>query len=183
VSQAVLWLRPSGVSPAEELLARKFDLRVVSLPDSGSPEHSPREAGLQVSFVQGSAEERLAQSSDVIGQGPGAAAAVWLARQYPERVQQLVLVSPQPDSELLARAHEIGCLTLIVQGSHDQSSAGRELRKRIPSSYLAYVYGAGPEVDADKPARFAGLVAEFLTRGEAFIINWNEENVWEPSRT
>ncbi len=161
MTAAVLWLRPNGVSPAEELLAQKFDLRVVRHAE-------PLE---------------LPPSCDVIAQGQRASEAAWLAAQQPERVQQLVLVSPEPDSELLAGANEIGCLTLIVQGSHDQSSAGRELRTRIPSSYLAYVYGAGPEVDADKPARFAGLVAEFLTRGEAFIINWNEENVWEPSRT
>ena len=104
-----------------------------------------------------------------------------IAALHPENVQQLILVSPTGVDR--DRLEDISCLTLIVQGSHDAGAAGQELRKRIASSYLAYIYGAGPDVAADKPERLAALVTEFLTRGEAFIINWNEENVWEPSRT
>jgi hypothetical protein len=48
------------------------------------------------------------------------------------------------------------------------------LKKRIPSSYLCYVYDAAHNIEMDQPDRFASLVKEFLERAEAFIINWKE---------
>jgi pimeloyl-ACP methyl ester carboxylesterase len=79
------------------------------------------------------------------------------------------------DTALVERLGEIGCLTLIVQGTHDgvvPNESGQLLRKRIASSYLAYVFDAAHMIDFDQPARFGGLIAEFFSRGEAFIINW-----------
>jgi pimeloyl-ACP methyl ester carboxylesterase len=81
------------------------------------------------------------------------------------------------DGDLVARLSEIRCLTLIVQGTRDgviPAESGRLLRQRIASSYLAYVFDAGHMIDSDQPARFAALLSEFLTRGEAFIINWQD---------
>jgi pimeloyl-ACP methyl ester carboxylesterase len=81
------------------------------------------------------------------------------------------------DTELADRLPEIQCLTLIVQGTEDgitPPDSGRLLKKRIPSSYLCYVYDAAHNIEMDQPDRFASLVKEFLERAEAFIINWKE---------
>ncbi len=79
------------------------------------------------------------------------------------------------DRDLVARLPDLQCLTLVVMGTRDPNipgATGRLLREQIARSYLTYVYGAGHVVDLDQPARFASLITEFLTRGEAFIINW-----------
>ncbi|HLG72656.1 MAG TPA: alpha/beta hydrolase [Chloroflexota bacterium] len=81
------------------------------------------------------------------------------------------------DAELIDRLGEIQCLTLIVQGTRDgviPAESGRLLRRRIRSSYLAYLFDAAHMIDSDQPARLAGLLEEFFTRGEAFIINWSD---------
>jgi len=108
---------------------------------------------------------------DLVAIGSGAAQAVRMAAEHPELVDQLVLVGPDGD---LALAEQVQCLTLIVQGSEDERDIGRELKRRIRASYLCYVYGAGHDVEADQPARLKALIDEFLERGEAFIINWKE---------
>lgn len=82
------------------------------------------------------------------------------------------------DRELLARLHEIECLTLLIQGTEDgliPPESGRLLKKHIPSSYLTYVFDAAHGIEYDQPARFASLVQEFFERGQAFIINWKDE--------
>jgi len=81
------------------------------------------------------------------------------------------------DQELMARLHEITCPTLIVCGTKDgviPPESGRLLRGRIRTSYLAFLYDAAHAIEVDQPLRFERLVREFLTRGEAFIINWGD---------
>jgi hypothetical protein len=45
------------------------------------------------------------------------------------------------------------------------------LRHNIPKSLLNYVYDAAHNIESDQPERLAGLVADFLERGIAFIVN------------
>jgi pimeloyl-ACP methyl ester carboxylesterase len=162
--QPLLSLGPDG--PAQALLAESF--RVLALPEGSS--------AADLMDLARSLKDEVGQC-DVLGHGLGVELAATIAAQHPELVAQLVLAAPsEPSAELAARLSGIACLTLIVQGTRDSDDMGRMFRERIPSSYLAYVYGAGHDVAVDQPARFAGLVTEFLTRGEAFIINWSGDN-------
>ena len=78
------------------------------------------------------------------------------------------------DSDLVARLGDIEALTLILHGTKDgviPSSSPRLLRERIPHAHLIYVYDAAHNIEVDQPDRFIGLVQDFLTRGEAFLVN------------
>ena len=78
------------------------------------------------------------------------------------------------DDALVDRLGEIEALTLILHGTRDGAvpiSSPRLLKSRIPRSFLIYVYDAAHAIEVDQPDYFAGLVEDFLTRGEAFLVN------------
>ncbi|HEY5209649.1 MAG TPA: alpha/beta hydrolase [Stellaceae bacterium] len=79
------------------------------------------------------------------------------------------------DHALMARLGEIGCLTLIVQGTKDGILApdgARAIKSRIRRSHLIFVYDAAHVIETDQPARFTALVGDFLGRAEGFLVNW-----------
>ena len=78
------------------------------------------------------------------------------------------------DDALVARLGEIEALTLILHGTKDGAipiSSPRLLKGRIPRAFLIYVYDAAHAIEVDQPEYFTGLVSDFLTRGEAFLVN------------
>ena len=78
------------------------------------------------------------------------------------------------DDALVDRLGEIEALTLILHGTRDGAipiSSPRLLKNRIPRAFLIYVYDAAHAIEVDQPEYFAGLVKDFLTRGEAFLVN------------
>jgi len=82
------------------------------------------------------------------------------------------------DEALAARAGEITARTLILLGTRDLAiprETGVFLKAKLPASHLAYVYDAGHSIEVDQPARFLRIVAAYLERGEAYIVNWGKE--------
>ncbi len=78
------------------------------------------------------------------------------------------------DEALVARLGEIECQTLILQGTKDgmmPPESGQLLMREIPHAKLLYVYDAGHNIEVDQPQRFVSLIRDFLSRGEAFIVN------------
>ena len=78
------------------------------------------------------------------------------------------------DEALVERLGDIEALTLILHGTKDGAipiSSPRLLKNRIPRAFLIYVYDAAHAIEVDQPEYFAGLVTDFLTRGEAFLVN------------
>jgi pimeloyl-ACP methyl ester carboxylesterase len=78
------------------------------------------------------------------------------------------------DADLVTRLGDIEALTLIVHGTKDgiiPVESPRLLKARIPHATLLFIYDAAHSIDVDQPVRFAGVVDDFLTRGEAFIVN------------
>jgi pimeloyl-ACP methyl ester carboxylesterase len=78
------------------------------------------------------------------------------------------------DEGLVDRLGEIECQTLILQGTKDgmmPPESGQLLMREIPRAKLVYVYDAGHNIEVDQPERFVDLIRDFLTRGEAFIVN------------
>ncbi len=79
------------------------------------------------------------------------------------------------DEALIARVGEITALTMILQGERDgivADAAVQFLRSSIPRCHLIYIYDAAHVLEVDQPGRFSTVVGDFLTRGEAFIVNW-----------
>ena len=76
------------------------------------------------------------------------------------------------DEALVARLGEIECQTLILQGTKDgmmPPESGQLLMREIPHAKL--LYDAGHNIEVDQPQRFVSLIRDFLSRGEAFIVN------------
>ena len=83
------------------------------------------------------------------------------------------------DHELIARLGEIEALTLILLGTKDGRigpDSVQLLKREIPRSHMIYVYDAAHNIEVDQPERFAGVVGDFLTRAEAFIVNWGDRD-------
>jgi pimeloyl-ACP methyl ester carboxylesterase len=81
------------------------------------------------------------------------------------------------DEPLAARLGEVRAPTLVLLGTKDgvtPPEAGRRLKHSIPNSYLTYIFDAAHVIEVDQPERFVRVVRDFLTHGEAFIINWKD---------
>lgn len=77
------------------------------------------------------------------------------------------------DQALADKLPEIKARTLIVMGYKEQIipiETGHLLKAKIPHSHLTYVFGAAHAIEFDQPARVGTLVADFLERGESFIV-------------
>ncbi len=78
------------------------------------------------------------------------------------------------DEKLASQLGKIQCLTMIMHGTRDgrvPEEAVQFLKRDIPRSHLIYVYDAAHSMETDQPARFAHLVADFMERAEAFLVN------------
>src|SRR5262249_3066994 len=76
--------------------------------------------------------------------------------------------------DLRAVLGDITCVTLLLAGADDDVSMPetiRLLKSRMPRSYLVYVFDARHAIEVDQPNRFHGVVTDFLTWGEAFLVN------------
>ena len=77
------------------------------------------------------------------------------------------------DAALAARLGEIKARTLIVMGYKEEVipvEAGHLLKAKIPQSHLTYIFGAAHAVEFDQPKLVGTLVADFLERGESFLV-------------
>jgi pimeloyl-ACP methyl ester carboxylesterase len=76
--------------------------------------------------------------------------------------------------ELLARLKEIKAPTLVVMASADQQVPGEAMvpyQRAIPWVYRMVIYGAAHELPISAAPRWVNLVADFIDRGEAFVVN------------
>jgi pimeloyl-ACP methyl ester carboxylesterase len=77
------------------------------------------------------------------------------------------------DKALEVRLPEITARTLIVMGEQERVipiEAAHLLKARIPHSHLTYIFGAAHAIEFDQPGLVSRLVADFLERGESFIV-------------
>jgi pimeloyl-ACP methyl ester carboxylesterase len=75
---------------------------------------------------------------------------------------------------LLARLKEIKAPTLVVMASADQVVPGEAMvpyQRAIPWVYRMVIYGAAHELPISAAPRWVNLVADFIDRGEAFVVN------------
>jgi pimeloyl-ACP methyl ester carboxylesterase len=95
-----------------------------------------------------------------------------------QAAQTLALVQrlrgPERDAVLEDRLREVAIRTLILFGTLDSiipPEIGRLYKELLPSAHLVFVYDAGHSIAAERPEAFAEVVADFLERGEAFLIS------------
>jgi pimeloyl-ACP methyl ester carboxylesterase len=78
----------------------------------------------------------------------------------------------EPDLE--ARMSGLTMPVLVVLGTRDAlipPELGRLYKDLIPSAHLVLVYDAGHAISAERPEAFEEVVADFLERGDAFVIS------------
>jgi pimeloyl-ACP methyl ester carboxylesterase len=84
------------------------------------------------------------------------------------------LMGPNRDPELEARLAELSLPVLVVFGTRDglvPPRMGSIYKRQIVNCSLVFVYDAAHEVQFDRPEAFARLVADFVERQEAFVVN------------
>ena len=82
--------------------------------------------------------------------------------------------SPVLSQETEDRLGEVQCPTLLVFGLHDKLAspeAGSILREKLPNSHLSFIYDAGHAIALERPESLAGLVVDYVTRQETFIVS------------
>jgi len=93
---------------------------------------------------------------------------------------------PNSNKDFLNQLTKIKNLTLILMGNNDSivsSESAQIIKEYIEHSYLIYIYDAGHGIGIDQPERVASLMSDFLTRGQAFIVNWTgRDNKDAPTR-
>lgn len=90
-----------------------------------------------------------------------------------QRRALLQRVNSESRQDVEARMAEVNVPTLVIFGTSDRLTPpelGRIYREKMPRAHLVLLYDAGHEAAADRPEAFATLVADFLERGEAFIV-------------
>jgi pimeloyl-ACP methyl ester carboxylesterase len=112
------------------------------------------------------------ERSSLVAIAAGSRSALALAIAAPERIDRLILISPQlpTDSAELPELSAVKAATLVLIGTSNSpaaTEAGRLCREKIPSCHLSFVYG-------DELARNLGAwlapIIQFLEEGEQFII-------------
>lgn len=77
-------------------------------------------------------------------------------------------------AELEGRLKEIACQTLVLWATADEMLAPESMapyQREIENCYRMFIYGAAHELPISAGERWVSLVDDFVTRGEAFIVN------------
>ena len=152
----------SPLTPAHELLARRFRVIAVEAP-----------ATLPLPALAGLATVLGVEGGGLWATASGVQIALALAREAPERVRSLLLEAPdavRPDAALA----RLAVPTLVVVGTRDDAAVaerGRGYKDLMPNAHLVFVYDAGHAVASDRPEAFAEVAGDFLERHEAFVIS------------
>jgi pimeloyl-ACP methyl ester carboxylesterase len=83
------------------------------------------------------------------------------------------LMGPPRDEALEAHLRELQVPTLVLFGTEDRvvpPEMGRHYRELLPSCSLIFVYDAGHVMEEERPEAFTAVVADFLERGQGFVV-------------
>jgi len=163
--EAIVAIVSDGDFPtrAHSLLAEQRRVIVfATTADDGSPQEAARRIGAAAATLS---IERF----DLMGEGAGAAAAMWLAAAAEAEIGSVVLAAPDgvPDEAF----GEIKRSALVLSGTKDQSAAGDRWRTLLPDCHFMLVYDAGPAIGAERPEAVAFIALEFFERRDLFLVS------------
>jgi pimeloyl-ACP methyl ester carboxylesterase len=106
---------------------------------------------------------------DLMGEGAGAAAALWLALAPQADIGSVVLAAPEglPDEAFRAIKRPV----LVLSGTKDPSAAGDRYRTLLPDCHFMFVYDAGRAIGAERPEALAFIAREFFERRDLFLVS------------
>ncbi len=160
---AIVVIVGAGEQPtrAHELLAERRRV-VVFAADGAAPQ---QEAGRVAAAVTALGIEQF----DLLGEGAGAAAALWLALDPEAEIGALVLAAPDgtPDDAF----HYIKQPVLVLCGTKDAPNASDRYRALLPDSHFMLVYDAGGAIGSERPEALAFIAQEFFERGALFLVS------------
>jgi pimeloyl-ACP methyl ester carboxylesterase len=84
------------------------------------------------------------------------------------------LSGPNQDSELMGRMRRMTLPVLVLFGTQDgliSPEIAPLYKELLINCYVIYVYAAAHEMQFDRPDAVAGVVADFVQRQEAFVVN------------
>jgi pimeloyl-ACP methyl ester carboxylesterase len=150
-------------SRAHALLAERRRVMVFAMTaDAGMPQEAARRLGAAVIAL---GLERF----DLIGEGTGAATAMWLALAPEVDIGSVVLAPPDGPPDEAFR--EMQRPVLVLSGTKDQSAAGDCWRTLLPDCHFMFVYDAGPAIGAERPEALAFIAHEFFERRDLFLVS------------
>jgi hypothetical protein len=148
---------------AHALLAERRRVIVFAMTaNEGSPQEGARRIGAAVAAL---GIERF----DLMGEGAGAAAAMWLALAPEVDIGSVVLAAPDGLSDEAFR--EMKRPVLVLCGTKDQSAAGDRYRALLPDCHFMFVYDAGSAIGAKRPEALAFIALEFFERRDLFLVS------------
>jgi pimeloyl-ACP methyl ester carboxylesterase len=152
---------------AHALLAERRRVIVFAMTaDAGTPQEAARRIGAAVAAL---GVDRF----DLMGEGAGAAAALWLAPAPQAEIGSVALAAPAsllgglPDEAF----REIKRPVLVLCGTKDGSDAGERYRTLLPDCHFMFVYDAGRAIGAERPEAFAFIALEFFERRDLFLVS------------
>jgi len=148
---------------AHALLAERRRVIVFAMTaDAGTPPEAARRIGAVVGALG-------IGRFDLMGEGAGAAAAMWLALAPEAETGSVVLAAPDdlPDEAF----REMRRPVLVLCGTKDQSAAGDRYRTLLPDRHFMFVYDAGPAIGAERPEALAFIALEFFERRDLFLVS------------
>jgi pimeloyl-ACP methyl ester carboxylesterase len=148
---------------AHELLAERRRVMVFAMTaDAGTPQEAARRLGAAVTAL---GLDRF----DLMGEGAGAATAMWLALAPELDIGSVVLAAPDgvPDEPF----REMQRPVLVLSGTKDQSATGDRWRTLPPDCHFMFVYDAGPAIGAERPEALAFIAHEFFERRDLFLVS------------
>ncbi len=188
----------AGWSPIHERLAAGHRVIAPEIPGFGGAPGAAASMRERARTINSFAAKLGLEHYRIVTTGVSARIAMWAAIEAPDRIDALAmiapmailpddwspppaasetlpkLIGPRRDSELENRLGELKMPVLVVFGTRDTvvpPAVGRIYRERIPNCYYQLIYDAGHAIAAERPDALARLVADFMERGDAFIVN------------
>jgi pimeloyl-ACP methyl ester carboxylesterase len=148
---------------AHALLAEHWRVLVFAVvADAWAPNEAVRRIGAAIASL---GIERF----DVIGEGAGAAVALWLGSMPRAEIGSVVLAAP--DSPTDEAFPEMGRPVLVLSGTKDGSQAADRYRALLPGSHFMFVYDAGRAIGDERPEALAFITREFFERRDLFLVS------------
>jgi pimeloyl-ACP methyl ester carboxylesterase len=152
---------------AQALLAESRRVIVFALtPGPGMPQQAAQRIG---AALAGLGVERF----DLMGEGAGAVAAMWLALAPEAKIGSVVLAAPAvlpgdlPDEAF----REIKRPVLVLSGTKEPSDVGDRYRALLPDCHFMFVYDAGRAIGDERPEALAFIAREFFERRDLFLVS------------